>query len=761
MSKTLKTSLFLLLFFLCAFSGFSQNQKRPLTEVLSLIEAKHNVSFSYADKDIKDILIDVSTEKSLDSILDEISLKTNLQFNKIDQQYYTIVKQTESDSFSLQHLEEVIITDYLTSGIYKNNTGSISIKPEQFGILPGLIEADVLQTIQALPGVLSVDETVSNINVRGGTHDQNLFLYDGIKMYQSGHFFGLISAFNPQLTHKISVIKNGTSAKYGDGISSIVDMQLSDKISSDTNIGLGLNLISADGYAKVPLGKKTEIQVAARRSVTDILDTPTYNNYFDRVFQDTDLTNTEDAAVSKDEHFYFYDTAIKFLYDLSEKDKIRFNFLNIYNALDYNEEATINTTNEASNSQLKQHNIASGITYERQWNTKLNTFAQIYYSNYDLDATNFDILNNQRLIQENEVVDGGLKLHANYNLSPTLNINGGFQFTEVGISNLEDVNNPVFRSYIKRVIRTYSGFAEAHFQSKNKNTSVRLGIRDNYFKKFNLHLVEPRLHINKRFLNYFRAELSAEYKSQSTTQIIDLQKDFLGIEKRRWVLANNTTIPVVKSKQASFGLSYNKNKLLITAEAYIKQVNGITTRSQGFQNQYQFVNAIGDYEIKGIDLLINKQFQKFGTWLSYSYSKNDYTFEDLNGGASFPNNFDITHVIDFAGTFTLDDLKLALGLNWHSGRPFTTPNYEDSNNNTIIYQSPNNSRLDDYLRTDFSATYQFNLGKNKAILGASIWNLLNQKNTINTYYAINDGKISKIENQSLGITPNFSLKIRF
>ncbi|MBN2868219.1 MAG: TonB-dependent receptor plug domain-containing protein, partial [Flavobacteriaceae bacterium] len=425
MSKTLKTSLFLLLFFLCVFSGFSQNQKRPLTEVLSLIEAKHSVSFSYADKDVKHISIDISTEKSLDNILDEISLKTNLQFNKIDQQYYTIVKQTESDSFSLQHLEEVIITDYLTSGIYKNNTGNISIKPEQFGILPGLIEADVLQTIQALPGVLSVDETVSNINVRGGTHDQNLFLYDGIKMYQSGHFFGLISAFNPQLTHKISVIKNGTSAKYGDGISSIVDMQLSDKISSDSNIGLGLNLISADGYAKVPLGKKTEIQVAVRRSVTDILDTPTYNNYFDRVFQDTDLTNTEDAAISKDEHFYFYDTALKFLHDLSEKDKIRFNFLNIYNALDYNEEATINTTNEASNSQLKQHNIASGITYERQWNNKLNTFAQIYYSNYDLDATNFDILNNQRLIQENEVVDGGLKLHVNYSLSPILNINGG------------------------------------------------------------------------------------------------------------------------------------------------------------------------------------------------------------------------------------------------------------------------------------------------------------------------------------------------
>ena len=97
-------------------------------------------------------------------------------------------------------MPEVIISNYLTSGILKDNTGATIIKPKSFGILPGLIEPDVLQTIQALPGILSVDETISNINVRGGTNDQNLLLWDGIKMYQSGHFFGLISAFNPYFT---------------------------------------------------------------------------------------------------------------------------------------------------------------------------------------------------------------------------------------------------------------------------------------------------------------------------------------------------------------------------------------------------------------------------------------------------------------------------------------------------------------------------------------------------------------------------------
>ena len=267
-----------------------------------------------------------------------------------------------------------------------------------------------------------------------------------------------------------------------------------------------------------------------------------------------------------------------------------------------------------------------------------------------------------------------------------------------------------------------------------------------------------------RFLNNFRFELLAEYKSQTTSQIIDLQNDFLGVEKRRWILSNNNEVPIIKSKQASLGIHYSKNNLLISAEGYIKDVNGITTRSQGFQNQYQFVNAIGNYQVKGIDVLINKQFKNASTWLSYSFAKNDYTFDTLNGGEPFPNNVDVRHKLTFAGTYTYNSLKLALGLNWHSGKPLTLP--EESNdvlNSTIIYQNPNAHNLDDYLRTDFSATYEFSFSDTtKATIGASIWNLLNKKNSINTYYTLNDEDIiNKVENLSLGITPNMSLRLHF
>jgi hypothetical protein len=745
-----------------------QKEKQSLISILKILETRFGISFSYVDDTIKNKESSFpDSDLMLEEVLELLKVNTQLDFELLDNRFVVIKKvvERETSSFTPQHLEEVIISNYLTTGIIKFNDGSITIKPESFGILPGLIEPDVLQTIQALPGVLSTDETVSNINIRGGTHDQNLLLWDGIKMYQSGHFFGLISAFNPYTTKRINVYKNGTSAKYGDGISSVIDMQLPNEIDHEFKAGLGFNLINVDGFAKIPLSNKTELQISSRRSVTDLILTPTYDQYFKRIFQDSDLTNENRNSISQNEQFYFYDINVKFLYDITTKDRIRIHFLNVNNKLNYDEQSTINDRNEAFNSKLSQQNLATGITYTKDWNKTLSISSQIYVSNYDLDATNYDITNNQRLRQENEVYDGAAKMDINYAPNHRLKINGGYQFTEVGISNLEDVNNPAFRSYIKEVIRSHAIYAETGLLSNNAKTNLKIGGRLNYLPKFDMLIAEPRLSFSQRFLNDFRIEILGEFKSQTTTQIIDLQNDFLGIEKRRWILSNNKDIPVLKSKQASAGIHYNKNRLLISAETYIKKVEGITTRSQGFQNQYQFINKIGSYEIKGIDLLLNKQFNDIvSTWVSYSFSTNNYTFDDLNNGKKFPNNADIRHAIDFAGTFTHNNFKFAMGLNWHSGKPATLPDAsDDPNDNEITYSNSNSSNLKNYLRTDCSATYSFNISDgSNAVIGASIWNFFNKKNIINAYYSLNDqNEIVKVENQSLGITPNVSLRINF
>jgi len=217
-----------------------------------------------------------------------------------------------------EELNQVLIPVYLTPGLQKYLDGSTVLNTKKFAILPGLIAPDILQSIQALPGVESTNESIANINVRGGTNDQNLVLWDNIKMYHSGHFFGLISAYNPNLTSKVIVSKNGTSAQYSDGVSSTINMYTKDLVTNTFSGGAEINSISTDAFLEIPITKKVELHVSGRRSITDLFSTPTYTKYFDRSFQDTEINaDSEQRDTASD--FYFYDYTAKVLFDLSEK----------------------------------------------------------------------------------------------------------------------------------------------------------------------------------------------------------------------------------------------------------------------------------------------------------------------------------------------------------------------------------------------------------------------------------------------------------
>ena len=105
-----------------------------------------------------------------------------------------------------QQLPEIVLSHYLIRGMDKLDNGSFRLDFDKFSILPGLVDEDVLQSVQALPGIQSIDETVSNINIRGGSNDQNLILWDNISI---GTFLWL--NFNVQSANhsKGNFAKNG------------------------------------------------------------------------------------------------------------------------------------------------------------------------------------------------------------------------------------------------------------------------------------------------------------------------------------------------------------------------------------------------------------------------------------------------------------------------------------------------------------------------------------------------------------------------
>ncbi|MFK5879138.1 MAG: TonB-dependent receptor [Flavobacteriaceae bacterium] len=664
---------------------------------------------------------------------------------------------------NIEQIREIVIHNYLAKGIRKTTTGSFDIDYSNFGILPGLIEPDVLQTIQALPGIQSVDETVSNINIRGGSHAENLLLWDGIKMYQSGHFFGLISAFNPYLTKNAILIKNGTNANYTDGVSGSILMATDTELNHNFKTEIGLNLINADVLLDMPIGKKSSLQLSARKSINELWKTPTYKQYFEKAFQDTEVIDGENDIINSDDDFSFYDVNARWLYQISEVDRVRVNLLNFSNDLTFQEDAIVDGTEEFKQSSAEQDNLAASIFYERIWSDRFSTEIQSYVTKYLLKSTNHDIINNQRLIQQNEVVEESIKLDTKYILTDQLTLYNGYQYFETGITNIQDVDNPLFFSKTKEVIRAHGLSSQVGYQSKNKGTNVRVGLRLNYIEKFGEFLVEPRLSFSQQFLNNFTLEFLGEIKHQTATQIIDFQEDFLGVENRRWILSNNDDIPIIKSKQASVGIHYHKKGWLLSVEGYYKIIDGITSKSQGFQNQYQYVKTTGSYRVYGGDFLINKRFINLNTWLSYSYVDNQYTFEEF-AEVNFPNNLDIKHSLSFASSYALKNFKVSAGINWHSGKPTTEPvKGNEIVGREINYQPTNSSRLDSYMRMDASANYNFNLGKKvKATTSVSVWNLLNTKNVINKYYRVSDRNTTEeVVQTSLGLTPNVSFRVSF
>lgn len=663
---------------------------------------------------------------------------------------------------NIQPLSEVYLTNYITSGITKTNTAAYEIDFSKFDILPGLIDADVLQSIQAFPGVLSVDETVSNINIRGGSNDQNLILWDGIKMYQSGHFFGLISLYNPQITNDVLLVKNGTNASYTDGVSGTILMNTNKNLNPKTNWNIGFNLIDINGYLDLKISDKSSIEIAARKALNDLITTPTFNRYFERITQNPGFENSESTVTNSNEDFDFYDFSIRWLYEISDKDKLRINFINASNKLVFDESTIVNDIERTRESKLTQNSIAGSIFYNRIWSEKLNTTFEFYESDYKLEATNSNILEDQRFVQENQISESSIKVYADYKFSNQIKLQLGYHFVETEITNLDDVDNPRYRLLVSEVLRTNGIYSEVEYGSQNKKTQINLGLRYNYIAEFNESIIEPRLSFTHKFLNHFSLEVLGEFKNQNTSQIVNLQNDFLGVEKRRWQLSNNTTIPIIKSKQASLGINYLKNKFLISSEFYYKYITGITTQSQGFINQYQNLNSSGNNYVYGIDFLLRKSFPNYNFWISYSYMNNNYLFNSISS-EQFPSNYDITNAATFGSSYTKNNFKFSLGLNWHTGKPYTKPVADNEIvDNKINYESINSSRLKSYFRVDVSALYGIDINnKVKGQFGASLWNILGNENTLNTYYTIKNDTVVQINELSLNFTPNLSARFIF
>jgi hypothetical protein len=497
------------------------------------------------------------------------------------------------------------------------------------------------------------------------------------------------------------------------------------------------------------------------------VSTPTYLNYRDRVFQNTivtDLNTNTLNPIQNQVDFYFYDFTLQYQQKIGIRHELTADIIAIKNSLKVDQ--TQNSI--VKNSELEQQNSGGNISWKTDWNASNTSQINVSGSYYNLNSTNESIENSQILNQQNMLLDYGFQLKNTHQLTETLRFNNGYQYDEIGVLNQDEINTPAFSRKIKAVSRSYVGIAEMEFRSKNNKTLLTVGMRLNYFDKFHSFIAEPRIQWQYKLTKNISIDVLGEQKNQSLSQVIDLQQDFLGVEKRRWMLADNSTIPIQKSNQISVGFTYKFNDWLVTLDNFYKNVDGITTSSQGFQNQFEFDKIIGQYKVLGTEFLIQKNFKKCYAWLSYTFNQNRYVFKTLEAD-EFSNNYELVHAVNSAFIYDWKSFKIALGSRWHSGKPITTPasniiNISNPNRPKIDYNAPNNSHLSDYFQLNFSTSKDWKL-TSKVMLQTSfsILNILNKKNVIQRFYRTNAAQngIESIDTYSLSRTPNINVKVSF
>ena len=689
------------------------------------------------------------------------------------------------EDFGLQ-LEEVVVKATKEEQLLSASTGisRIGIAPAALAKLPSFGEKDIFRSLQLLPGISGSNESSSGLYVRGGTPDQNLVLFDGFTVYHVDHLFGFFSAFNANAVKDVQLYKGGFDAKYGGRLSSVVELTGKEGNTKEFNAGLGLSLLSVNGFVEAPFANgKGSFLVAGRRS----FQSKFYNNIFDAYTDSNEAASTQTggrlAQLETQPNTYFYDLNAKVSYRPNSKDVFSFSFYNgqddLDNSSNFDESIfarrgiNIDFNFARTNTDLtKWGNWGTSTKWSRRWNNQLYSNANVSYSNYfsqrdrssetSITRSDTTFVGRNGSLEENDLKDITFKLDNEFKISQNNQLDFGiqtiwnnidYQFTQNDTTTIIDRND--------------EGLT-ATFYVQDKHTFgekliLKGGLRVAHYSPTNEFYVEPRTALTYLLSDKLKLKVAWGKYHQFANRIV--REDIQQGSRDFWLLADGEQVPISSSIHHIAGISYETSNWLFDVEAYYKTLDGLSEYSTRFvpsgfgQNQTiafdEFFHT-GTGTAKGMEFLVQRKVGKFTGWAGYTLGEVKYDF-DAFGDEPFFANQDVTHELKLVGNYKLGNFSLGVTFVYATGKPYTAPTgyYElqllDGTTSDFFEISDKNAvRFDDYHRLDFSATYDFT----KASIGLSLTNIYNRKNTWYNEYDVIEGELLETNVSLMGFTPS-------
>lgn len=682
-------------------------------------------------------------------------------------------------------LEEVVISSQPINELTMSRPGQLQLSVGAMKKQPALMgEADLVRQLQALPGINTVGEAAAGFNVRGGSIDQNLVLYDGLPLFNTSHALGFFSAFNSEAIREMNFYRGGIPAEFGGRVSSVLDIHSKPGDPEKWRVNGGIGLVSANLMVRGPIQKnKTTLAVSGRG---------TYANWYLDVLKDTykDLSNSEVG---------FYDTEVRLEHSLSADSKLSFSYYRSFDKLRVRGDTTFQWVNQLASIRLDQifsprlnasfllglgdynytvsNNVSAqafDLDYQVTYPTlkmdflytagkhRLRFGLQAMYNTFNpgtLKPTSSESSVKSITMDQQQALESGVYISDTYPITERLILDAGLRFSSFinfgpATVNVYNPPSPVEEQNLVDSVTYGSGEPVTSYSGIEPRAALRFVLNDQSSLKLSYHHIYQYLHL-----------------ISNTTAVTPVDI---------WQPSNTFFKPQV-SDQFSFGYfrDFKQKMYEAYAEVFYKEMNQVLDFKDGAQlilNKTLEADLLqGKGLAYGIEAYVSKSQGRFTWALSYTFSRSWRTIdgptasESINNGEAFPSNFDQPHMLNVAWNYRFSKRWSFTGnFAYRTGRPVTVPVYGFTVDGygVAYFSGRNQQRIPDYHRLDIAFVIEGNHKLKKPWTGSWIISFLNvygRRNAYSYFFASEiPGQINTYQLSILGtIVPSITYSFKF
>ena len=610
--------------------------------------------------------------------------------------------------------------------------GVESVSMKTAGKIPSAFgEGDIMKAVLTLPGVKTVGEASGGFNVRGGSADQNLVLFNDNTLYNPSHLFGMFSSFNPDLVDGVELFKSSIPAQYGGRISSVLSVKSKEGDRNRVRGSLGIGLLTSRGHIEGPMGKKTTFIAGARTTYSDwmLRLLPKHSAYAGG------SAGFTDANLGLTHHFSDQDALQLFGYFAT--DRFTFSGDTTFRYTNFNASASFRHKDADGNG----FRISAGYDHftnilgDHSWATGA----------YDL----------QTYIRQAFLKAGGQFALGDHSLSAGLDVVG--YLLDPGILRHAGEASQIVDKELAREM----GLEPALYLSDNWTLSEQFsldgGIRLSSFLAQN----PSKFYIGPEF------RLSAKY---SPAENLSFKAGFNTLQQYIHLISNTSSV----SPMDTWRLSSDRIKptsgwqaavggywtllgagIDFSLDGYYKRSrNGLDYKNGAVLSMNpnladDLVPVFG--RAYGVELMVRKPAGRLSGWVSYSYARSqlremqDRGASTINHGAWYNAPYDKPHEFKFVGNFALTHrFSVSVNVDYSTGRPVTIPvgRYYYGGQWRLSYSERGGYRIPDYFRVD--AALNIDPGHYlKAFAHASVtigvYNVTGRKNPYSIFFRTTPG----------------------